>query len=166
MTPSDDGVSSPRGPGARVWVVAAVLAAVVAAGGYLAWRRYARPVDPRYALVIARMAANDPAVRPATSSGRVSLAGGPFAGLTPHDEAIAVHRRDGSFVILFPTYYGAGSSMSGLLYSSRPFAPGDTETQQATLGAARHVINVGSYRHAEIVDRIDEHWYHVSYRMR
>ena len=155
------------GPRARQWAVgvAAVVAVAVAVGGFLAWRHAARPVDPRLAAVVARLAA-DPLSMPVDGRGRVDLSTTGFAGLTPRDEAFVVRRPDGSFVALFPTYYGGGTTLVGLLYTSRPFAPGDTFDTQPTQGDTQTVIHVANYRGTRIDNRIDDHWYRVSYGMK
>jgi hypothetical protein len=147
----------------RAWIVAVVLVAAASATGYLAWRRYARPMDRRYQLVI-RALADDPAANKADGRGRVGLSGG-NVGLTPRNELFVSRRDDGSFVALFPTYYGNGAQLEALMYTSRPLRDGDTYLRQPTLGVVQHAIDIGNYRHVIIDDRIDDHWFHASYGM-
>jgi hypothetical protein len=153
-----------RRPRERAWVVAAVLVAAVGTAGYTGWRHYARPVDGRYKTVVALLAGGPSALPPTDYRGRIDLAAH-FAGLTPHDEMFVVRRDDGSFLALFPTFYGNGTTLAGLLYASRPLGEADTYIRQATMGQAQRVIDVGAYHHMDFDRRIDDHWYQVSYGM-
>ena len=143
-----------------VAVVAVV--ALAAGGGLLAWRH--AHADDKYAAII-DVLTHDPAALPPDHRARVDLSGR-FAGITPHDEAFVVRRDDGSFVAMFPTDYGAGTTLTGRLYTSRPFQDGDTYLEQTRMGAVHYDIDIGSYRHLNINDRLNDHWYIVSLRMR
>ena len=142
-------------------MLAAAVAVAAGAGGFLTYRHFARPTDPRYQQFV-RLLADDPAALVPDGRGRVALPPR-FDGLTPHGEAFVVRRADGSFVVLFPTSYGNGTALVGLLYTSRPFRDGDTYFHQTTLGSGRQVIDVGNYHRVNLNDRVDEHWFHASY---
>ncbi len=165
MTDVNGGSAAGRGgrpPRTVAWVVVAALVAAAAGIGYAGWRHFAGPVDRRYLAVVERAATGPAALPPTDPRGRVDLAH-VAPGLTPHDEAFVLRRDDGSFLVLFPTYYGSGLTLAGLMYTSRPLRGDDTHIRQTTLGRARRVITIGYYGHTDIDDRIDDHWYHVSY---
>ena len=164
---TDVNASVTRAAGGRVrrweWAVAAVT--IVAVAGLAVWRHLARPVDRQLSAIVGVLAADPSALPPADDRHRVPLTGR-FAGATPHDEMFLTRRDDGSFLALFPTYYGSGPSIACLLYTSRPLRPGDTYLRQPTLGQSDRVIDAPPYRHMTFDGRVDDHWYRVSYGMR
>ena len=99
------------------------------------------------------------------TSGRLYLAKS-FPGLTPRDEAFAVHRADGSFLCFIPTYYGQGISIGGLLYTSRPLHDEDLRVAKSPDRPGARTIDVGSWTRLSLDGRIDEHWYHISRGLR
>ena len=146
----------------RVWAVMGVVVLVVAGIGFAAWRHIARPVDARLEALVGLLA-TDPTVFPPADARDVVKLPDRFAGVTPHGEMFLVRRGDGSFLAMFPTYYGSGTTIACLLYTSRPLRTDDTYVRQATLGKSNRVIDVASYQHMKLDDRIDDHWYRVSY---
>ena len=161
-TAAGDGGRRPR---ERAWIVATALVAAAGMAAYAGWRHYARPVDPRYQAVIELLARDPSALPPVDDHGRTRLTGR-FVGLTPRDEMVVDRRSDGSFLALFPTFYGKGATLAGLLYASRPLGDADTAVREATLGRTERTIRVGSYGQAVFDHRIDDHWYQVSYGLR
>ncbi len=160
---------TPHAPGGHrrewAWAVVAAVVVAIAAAGYLGWRHYARPTDPRYQAVLDVLAA-DPTAFPAKDvHGTLDLAGR-FPGLTPQDEMVYARRPDGLTLALFPTYEGPGVSLAGLLHVSRPLTDADTIIRQPTLGREQRFVAVGGYAKLFIDQRIDDHWYQVSYNIR
>ncbi len=152
-----------KGP-RRVRALIAGFVVVVALVGYAAWRHMVRPVSGRLADLVQQIAA-DPAAFPTIDSRNLVSLTGRFSGITPHDEMFLTRRSDGSFMALIPTYYGNGTSIACLLYTSRPLVESDTYMRQATLGRTERVIDVPPYMDMKFDGRVDEHWYRVSYLM-
>jgi hypothetical protein len=150
---------------AGYWVALAAIAVCLAAVGFGLWHHFDRPVSARMDELINLLATDPTAFPPGDSRNRIPLTGR-FAGLTAHDEMFLTRRPDGSFLVLFPTYYGSGTSIACLLYTSRPLRATDTREQQSTLGKSERVIDAPPYPHMSFDGRIDEHWYRVSFGMR
>src|ERR1700722_16616320 len=77
---------------------------VCSAVAFAAWYHFTDPSTRPYAPVIQLL--NDGKLGP-DELGRIDLTK-QFPGLTPHDEMFFTRRSDGSFLALFPTYYGPG----------------------------------------------------------
>jgi hypothetical protein len=82
-------------------------------------------------------------------------------GVTPHDEMFLTRRSDGSFLALFPTYYGPGTSIIGMMYTSRPLQEQDTYSHSLN----QREITIGNWTKLAIDKRLDDHWYSVSHRL-
>lgn len=138
-----------------VWVV---VAAVVVITASVLWVFCSGPSTARYQPLISAIAANQLS---ADDVGRLALSG-PYAGLTPHNEMFLMRRADGSFLALVPTFYPKGPAIIGLLYTSRPFGPGDTFGHGLGIDVVHPFIKVGPWGHLRVDGRIDDHWYKVS----
>ena len=137
-------------------------AITVVVAGFLIWWQQREPSTSVYQPVIALMQQNNlPLDRP----GHCNLSKN-FPGLTPRDELLFTRRTDGSFLILFPTKYGEGTQVTGLMYTSRPLTADDTYLRPSPIHYSDRLIDIGGYGGLLIDDRVDEHWYHVSYRIR
>ena len=141
-----------------VW--AAVLL-VAAATGYGLWAFLSGPDTGKYAPVIADLASHKLGDG---GSGIIDLSK-TFSGLTPHDEIFLTRRADGSFVVLFPTYYAPGSVIAGLMYTSRPLNDQDTFVMATEVGFDKLLIRVGTWKRLSINRKIDQNWYKVSQGM-
>ncbi len=134
----------------------------VVLGGFALWWLHRDPPRSSYQPVIELLRADK---LPIDRLGHADLSKN-FAGLTPRDEIMFTRRDDGSFVVLFPTKYGEGSEISGLLYTSRPLMESDTFHRTNAIHFSDRLIAVGGFGGLRIDDRIDENWYHASYRIR
>jgi hypothetical protein len=142
----------------------AALAAVVLfllGGGYVAWSCYDVPALSRYTPVLAMLASNQ--LEP-DSQGVLDLST-QFPGLTPRNHAYFTRRSDGSFVVMFPTYYGEGVEVEGLLYTSRPLQDQDLHYRVSVIHFNQQVIAAGTYTDLLLEKRINPSWYHVSCKM-
>jgi len=143
-----------------VILVAATL--IAAGGGFAAWKYFDTPPLSRYDALLQQMSTQQ---IPSDPQGRVDLSK-KFSGLTPKDIAFIRWRDDGSFVAMFPTYYGEGSQIAGLLYTSRPLQDGDTHLRESATNFAQQQIGVGTYENLLLEKQINPNWYHVTYHMR
>jgi hypothetical protein len=146
------------------WVTAALLGVTVLlllGGGYAAWSYYDAPPLARYSQVLTMLSAGQ--LQP-DSHGTVDLSG-KFSGLTPKDLAYVTRHDDGSFLAMFPTYYGEGAQIAGLLYTSRPLRDEDLHQPDTAIHFDRRLIDVGSYCNLLLEKRINPSWYHVSYKL-
>ena len=134
------------------------LGCVVVAAGllYVFFGAHTRKYEP----LIAQIAADQ---LHADGGGRILLKDS-FPGLTPHDEMFITRRDDGSFLAMFPTDYGLGIDISGLLYTSRPLQDSDTYLRPLATEYERRLIDVGRWSRLSLDKRIDDHWYRVSRR--
>ena len=149
-------------PRSRVTFV--IIAVIVVTCGTAAalWAWFAGPNTSKYEPVIQRIAAGEftPDER-----GRIDLSKS-ARGLTPQDECFITRRGDGSFAAFFPTLYGKGTSIMGLLYTSRPLQLSETYVQTLGTTLDRRVIDVGSWSKLVLDTRLNDHWYRVSRGMR
>lgn len=134
---------------------------VSAATGYGLWAFLSGPDIGKYTPIIADLAAGK---LDDGGTGIIDLTKS-FSGLTPHDQIFLTRRRDGSFVVLFPTYYATGEVIAGLMYTSRPLNDQDTYVLPMGVGFDKPLINVGTWKRLDINRKIDEHWYKVSHGM-
>jgi hypothetical protein len=132
---------------------------VAAAMAFAIWDHFSGPDTRAYAPIIDRLAAGQ---LEGDARGHIDTAKD-FPGLTPHDEIFLTRHDDGSFLALIPTYYGPGSSLVGLMYTSRPLQDEDTYSHDFAPG--QREITIGSWTKLAIDKRIDEHWYLVSHGM-
>jgi hypothetical protein len=87
-----------------------------------------------------------------------------FANLAPRGEIYAEKKSDGRLLVLFPTWYGRGNDIEGLLYCSASLLPTDFYTvdwgpggkQQHMDVAGRDLLRVAEYK---------AHWYNVTRRL-
>jgi hypothetical protein len=134
---------------------------VAAATGYGLWFFLSGPNISKYAPIITELA--DGKLN-GDDRGRIDLSRS-SPGLTPHDEIFITRRADGSFVTLFPTYYAKGPMIAGLMYTSRPLTEQDLFLRHMAVGFNDQIISIGGWRKLAINQKIDEHWYKVSYGM-
>jgi hypothetical protein len=139
-----------------VALVAVLITATLAASAFLLWYWFA-PHTGRYGPILKQIEAN----QLGATGGRIDLSHD-FPGVTPHDEAFITRRPDGSILVMFPTYYGKGISIGGLMYTSRPLRSDDTYVQELGTVLDRRVIDVGNWTRLSLDDRVNEHWYRVS----
>jgi hypothetical protein len=139
----------------------AVLAVTIvsAAMALAIWEHFANPSTRLYAPVIQLLTAGQ---LDCDEHGHIDLAR-QFPGLTPHDEMFVTRRDDRSFLALFPTYYGRGTSLAGLMYSSRPLQ--DEDTYSHSYAITQREITVASWTKLAIDKRLDDHWYMVSHNL-
>jgi hypothetical protein len=149
-------------PPSQTAKVICLIAIAVVAVIVLVWWKYALPSTAKYQPLIRLLEQNQ---LPKDEQGHVDLSRG-FPGITPHDEMMVTRRDDGSFLALFPTYYGEGTQIAGLMYTSRLLRPEDCRGRDDSNRFTDRVIGVGSYRFLLIDQRLDDHWYRVSYHMR
>ena len=150
----------PIGRWLRLLIVVAGLTALLG-GGYAAWRYFDVPPLDRYAPLIAQIAARQ---IDGDALGRIDLSK-KYPGLTPKDVAYITRREDKSFVLMFPTFYGEGTQVAGLIYTSRPLRDEDTTPRTESLQFGERVISVGSYQYLIVDKQINPNWYHVSYHI-
>ena len=141
-----------------VWT-AVVLAA--AATGYGLWAFLSGPDTGKYAPIIADLSSHK---LDDGGAGIIDLSKS-FSGVTPHDEIFLTRRADGSFVVLFPTYYASGEVIAGLMYTSRPLNGQDTFVMATGVSLDKPLIRVGTWKRLNVNRKIDEHWYKVSQGM-
>jgi hypothetical protein len=134
---------------------------VILASSYLWWQFYGTPPLNRYDSVL--VAFKNHSI-PTTEDGRVDLAK-QFPGVTGHNDAYITYREDGTFIVMFPTYYGKGSEITGLLYTSRPLTDEDTHARISAIHFDQKLVAAGSYANLLLDKRINANWYQVSYRM-
>jgi len=132
---------------------------VCSAVAFATWYHFTGPSTRPYGPVIQLL--SDGKLSP-DEFGRIDLTK-QFPGLTPHDEMFFTRRGDGSFLALFPTYYGPGTSIVGLMYASRPLT--DQDTYNHDYAASQREITVGSWTRLAIDKRIDDRWYMVSHAL-
>ena len=123
------------------------------------WHHFANPSTRPYAPVIQLIADGQ---LDCDNFGRIDLASR-FPGLTPHDEMFLTRRSDRSFLAMFPTYYGRGTSLAGLMYTSRPLQAQDTYIHSYDI--AQREITVAGWTKLAIDKRLDDHWYMVSHHL-
>jgi hypothetical protein len=128
-------------------------------GGYAAWRYFDSPRLEKYSTLIQQISNRQIL---AESDGHIDLSKA-FPGLTPKDIAYVTWRDDGSFAAMFPVYYGEGSQIAGLVYTSRPLQDGDTHLRDSPVHIAQQLIEVGSYQNLILEKQINPNWYHVSF---
>ena len=87
-----------------------------------------------------------------------------FVGLTPKDEIFVEKKPDGSLFVLFPTWYGRGNDIEGVLYCSHALLPSDFYTIDWGAGGKQQHIDVGG-RDMLTVHDYQPHWYKVSRRV-
>ncbi len=143
----------------KVFLTAAIVVAVAAAAFGGVWYWYAHPPVARYRPAIDAVAAGR--VVP-DGQGRFDLSK-LAPGVAPRDQAFLARHGDGSFLVFFPTEYGKGRQAYGLLYTSRPLTPADTFTRDLAVGFDRRYVTVGTWPKLALDDRVDDHWYRVSY---
>jgi len=97
------------------------------------------------------------------TNGAVRLSG-KFDGLTPDDQIFVEKKPDGSLFVLFPTWYGRGNDLDGVLYCSRDLLPSDYYTIAWGSGGKQQHIDVGG-RDMLTVHDYKPHWYKVSRRL-
>jgi hypothetical protein len=148
--------------GSLALIVLSLFLVVLLGGGYAAWRYFDAPPLDRYAPLIAKIAAHQVE---GDSRGQIDLSKA-YAGLTPKDMAYITWHGDGSFLAMFPTYYGEGAEMEALLYTSRPLRDEDTHMREGSINFAEHLIGVGTYENLLLEKQINPSWYHVSYKLR
>ncbi len=150
---------SEKKPVKRSRVILVILAAVLVSGGtgWALWAFLRGPNTGRFEPVISAIGAGK---LDGDVIGRVNLSR-TFPGVQERDEMYLTRRGDGSFVAMFPTYYGKGTSIGGLVYTSRPLREEDTEVKNLATTLDRRVIKVGRWA-LDLDRRIDEHWYRVS----
>jgi hypothetical protein len=138
--------------GLAVTVVCAVVALAL-------WEHFANPNTSIYGPVVQLLAAGQ---LDGDEYGRIDLIS-QFPGLTPHDEIFLAHHSDRSFLALFPTYYGRGTSLVGLMYTSRPLQDEDTYTRP--IAPTLRLVDIGGWSRLVIDKRLDDHWYRVSHSL-
>jgi hypothetical protein len=143
------------------WGIALLVVLILVGGGYSLWHYVKRPPRARYDPVIAAVASGK--IRENLSQ-PIDLPAD-LRGIVPRDQVLVTRRPDGTFMIVFPTFRGDGEELVGLLYTSRPLTGTDTFPNHAPNAYSRPLISCGSYSRLVLDDRIDEHWYHVSYAM-
>ncbi len=143
---------------ALVWTAVVLVAA---ATGYGLWAFASRPNTSRYASIIAELAGGK---LNGDDHGRIDLSSA-SPSLTPHDEIFLTRRDDGSFLVFFPNYYAKGPAIAGLMYSSRPLTPRDIYELPMGVEFNQPLIRIGPWKRLVINQKIDEHWYKVSYGM-
>jgi hypothetical protein len=141
-------------------VVMLLALAVLLGCGYLWWRQYQSPMD-RYAKVLEALKNHQ---IQGTENGRLDLTK-QFPGITGQNDAYVTYRDDGSFAAMFPTYYGPGSAVVGLYYTSRKLTADDTHPRISAIRYDDKLVQAGSYANLILDKRIDDNWYEVSYRM-
>jgi hypothetical protein len=146
----------------QVYKIVLSACAVCAVTALALWFHFADPSTTKYTPVLQQLADNQ---LHANTLGHVDLSG-PFPGLTPHDEMFLTRRTDGSFLAFFPTFYGQGTAVGGLVYTSRLFQPGDTYMRRTLTNIDRPVVDVADWPHLMIDKRLDDHWYTVSRGLR
>ncbi len=150
----------PIGKWLRLVIVASGLTMLLG-GSYAAWHYFDVPPLDRYAPLIARMASHQVQ---GDDRGIVDLSK-TYPGLTPRDTAYIRWRSDGTFAAMFPTFYGQGAEIAGLVYTSRPLREEDTQPHEGYLNFEQRVIGVGTYDYLVLDKRINPNWYHVSYHL-
>jgi hypothetical protein len=87
-----------------------------------------------------------------------------FAGATPKNEIFVEKKPDGSLFVLFPTWYGRGADLDGILYCSRALQPPDYYTMDWGPGGKHQHLAVGGCD-LLTVHAYKSHWYIVSRRV-
>ena len=142
-----------------VWITAGL--AVGFGSIYFGFYYFEKPSFARYTPVLAAMADHHVTV---DSEGRVDLSR-QFPGITGKNDAYVTWRDDGSLLAMFPTYYGEGQQIAGLLYTSRPLGDGDVLYRDGVISFTNKLVSVGSFGYLRLEKKINENWYHVSYRL-
>ena len=122
------------------------------------WLWFGGPGTRKYQPIITSLTSGPFASSP---TGRVDLAS-QFPGITPQNEMFLNRRDDGSFVAFFPTFYGKGVTIGGLVYTSRPLRLEDTYVRALGTTLDRRFIDVGPWNKLSVDSRVNEHWYRVS----
>ncbi len=153
-------VTKTKGNRAAIALIAVAILAL--AGGGLAWWIQAHPNFDRYSAALEALKAHRVSV---DGAGRVNFSRD-FPGLVPQDKAYATWLDDGNFRALFPTHLWEGTSLSGLMYTSRPLTEDDIETRLSGINFQQRVIPVGSYQALLLDKKLNDHWYEVSFHVR
>jgi len=148
----------------QVFLVVGVLVPLAAIS--VLWWQHAHPSLDRYAAALEAMRTHHVSC---DDSGRVDFSK-QFPGLVPYDDlgqdyALVSWLDDGSFRAVFPTYHGKGAELAGLLYTSRPLQEEDTTARVSAIHFDQRTIRVGSYTTLLLEQRLNDHWYKVSYRL-
>ena len=125
------------------------------------WWRYKMSSLTKYDPALAAFKAHK---IPTDEDGRVDLSK-TFPGLTGHNDAYISYGDDGNFIVMFPTFYGKGSEVAGVLYTSRPLTESDTHARVSAIHFDQKLIQAGSYANLLLDERINQNWYRVSYRL-
>lgn len=147
--------NSPRR--SRVVLVWVLILIVTAATALALWSWFSAPNTAKYEPVLRQITAK----QLDATNGRIDLSQ-VFPGLVARDEVFISRRPDDTFLAFFPTYYGKGISIGGLMYTSRPLVPQDTYVRQYASTLDRRMIDVAAWRGLSIDGRVNEHWYKVS----
>jgi hypothetical protein len=144
----------------RLQIIRVVAAVLLVSGitSYALWAHFSNPPTGKYDPVIEQLASGK---LDGDSIGRVDLSRA-FQGLTPKDEMFITRRTDGSFLAFFPTYYGPGICIAGVLYTSRPLQDADTYSIQLASALDRRMIDVGAWPRLTMDKKLDENWFTVS----
>jgi hypothetical protein len=149
----------PKSSGRTRLIVLIVGVIVVTAGTALAlWAWFGGPNTRRYEPIVQSLTSGEFANTP---TGRIDLAQ-QFPGVTPQNEMFVTRRGDGSFMAMFPTFYGKGQTIGGLVYTSRPLRVEDTYIRKSGTSLDRPYIDVGPWNKLSVDARVNEHWYRVS----
>jgi hypothetical protein len=142
--------------------IALIVVVILAlAGGSIYWWNQSHPNFDRYSAALAAMKSHHVNV---DTSGNVDLSAD-FPGLVPKDRAQVTWLDDGNFRAMFPTDLGEGTSLIGLLYTSRPLTDDDTNTRSSAIRFQERVVAVGSYPGVVLDKKLNDNWYRVSYRI-
>jgi len=87
-----------------------------------------------------------------------------FAGLAPQGEMYVETKSGGRLFVLFPTWYGRGSDIEGLLYCSGSLTASDFYTIDWGAGGKHEHLDVGR-RNMLTVSDLKPHWYSVTRRL-
>ena len=148
-------------PKSAHWVKLALTAlgilAVAGGVGSLLYVFLSGPNLAKYDPILRELDAN----RLTDTHGRIDLTG-TLADLTPHKEMFLTRRPDGSYLAMFPTYYGKGIEIAGLMYTSRLLRENDVTLVSTGVSLTQRNIAIGPWTKLVLEKRVNEHWYRVS----
>ncbi len=148
-------------PGVYRRMVLITVTLLIMLGGFGLWFRLTHPSYDRYTPVLQAMRDHH---LTADDIGRIDLTK-QFPGLIPGNMAQITWLDGDNFRAMFPLLEGRDAAVSGLMYTSRLLTDDDTHPRNSSIHFDQRIIRVGAYENLIVDEKLNDHWYRVSYKM-